>query len=230
MGRFYVRTALYLTSAQQERCGSIGNSDETAATPSRDQLFYLDTANPATCSGNITSWRVCYYGPDTVNTSGSYWATYAVYQRMGSGNSVRYLRVSEMFRAIRTISEFTTNPIVDGEIAQGGFNCYVDSIDVGDSPLTIQAGDILGACVFDPDGDIRFVLTRLPLDVVGEASGGSLLQMSTAGCSRTDIPPDVLTTQLSTVNSRRLYIYANIGKLSSCAPMNYINIIINCSL
>ena len=39
----YARTVLCLTSAQQERCGSIGNSD-TQATPSRAQLFYLDTA------------------------------------------------------------------------------------------------------------------------------------------------------------------------------------------
>ena len=122
------------------------------------------------------------------------------------------MRVSEMFRAIRTISGFTGNPIVDGEITQG-FNCYDDSIDVGNSPLTIQTGDILGACVFDPDGDIRFVLTRLPLDVVGEASGGSLLQMSTAGCSREDIPLDIPASQFSPATSRRLHIYANIGKL-----------------
>ena len=175
-------------------------------------MFYLDTANAAPCTGNITSWRVCYYGPSSVSRIGSYWATYAVYRRTGSGNSIRYDRVSEMFRAIRTISDFTTDPIVDGEIVQGGFNCYTDSIDVGNSPLTLQAGDILGACVFDPDGDIPFILTRLPLDVVGEASGESLLQMGTSDCSRTDILSDISASQLSTINSRRLHIYANIGK------------------
>ena len=206
-----IHTVLHLSSTQQ-LYGAIGNSDETAATPSRAQAFYLDTANPATCTGNITSWRVCYYGPDTVNTSGSYWATYAVYQRIGSGNNVSYIRVSEMFRAIRTISRFTAaDPIVDGEIAQGGFNCYNDSIEVGDSPLPIQAGDILGACVFDPADDL-FLVIRLPLDVVGETSGETLLQMSTAGCSRGVIPSDILANQLSTLNSRRLHIYANIGK------------------
>jgi hypothetical protein len=125
-----------------------------------------------------------------------------------------------MFRAIRTIASFTFTPDVDGEIAQGGFNCYTDSIDVGDSPLTIQAGDILGACVFDPDGDIVFennnnLLIRLPLDVVGEASGPeeALLQMSTDGCSREEIPSDIPANQLSTLDSRRLHIYANISKL-----------------
>ena len=210
----YVHTVLCLVSAQQEQCGSnsIGNSNETAGTASRAQMFYLNTANPAPCTGNVTSWRVCYYGPDSVNRIGSYWATYAVYRRMGS--SVRYMRVSEIFRAIRTIENFVSaSPIVDGEIIQGGFNCYDDSIDIGDSPLTIQAGDILGACIFNPDGDIPFIVARLPLDVVGEASGDSLLQMGTTGCSRANIPSDVSTNQLSTVNSRRLHIYANIGKL-----------------
>ena len=209
---------LYLASAQQEQCGSIGNNDETAGTASRAQMFYLDTANPATCTGNVTSWRVCYYGPDSIDNSGSYWATYAVYRRTESDNSARYMRVSEMFSAVRTIEGFVTlRAFIDGEIAQGGFNCYNDSIDVGDSPLIIQAGDILGACVFDPEDDRGLFggvfVARLPLDVAGEASGDSLLQMGTTGCSRTNIPSDVSTNQLSTINSRRLHIYANIGKL-----------------
>ena len=201
---------LYSTSAQQEQCGSIGNSDETAATASRTQMFYLDTANAAACTGNITSWRVCYYGPDSVNNRGNYWATYAVYRMMGSGDSVRYIRVSGMFSAVRTIAIFVSvDPVADGEITEGGFNCYDDAID---SPLTIQAGDILGACVFDPD-DIQLIITRLPLDVVGEANGESLLQMGTSDCSRTDILSDVPANQLSPINSRRLHIYASIGKL-----------------
>ena len=209
-GHFYVHTVHYLTSAQQEQCGSIGNSDETAATASRTQMFYLDAANAAACTGNISSWRVCYYGPDSVNNRGNYWATYAVYQMMGSGDSVRYTRVSGMFSAVRTIESFVSvDPVADGEITEGGFNCYDDAID---SPLTILAGDILGACVFDPD-DIPFIVTRLPLDVVGEASGESLLQMSTTECSRTNIPSDISASQLSPINSRRLHIYANIGKL-----------------
>ena len=208
----FARTVLCLASVQQEQCGSIGNSDETAGTVSRVQMFYLDTANPANCTGNVTSWRVCYYGPDSVNNGGSYWATYAVYRRTSSGG-VRYMRVSEMFRAIRTIENFVSaSPIVDGEIVQGGFNCYDDSIDVGDSPLTVQAGDSLGACVFDPEDD-QILVTRLPLDIVGEVDGESLMQMGTDGCSRTNIPSDISSSQLSTANStRRLHIYANIGK------------------
>ena len=214
-GHSYVSTVLYLTSAQQERCGSIGNRDETAATPSNEQFFYLNTANPANCTGNITSWRLCYYGPDTVDIMGAYWATYAVYRRVGSGSI--YSRVSEIFTAIRTVASGTNFPRVDGEIAQGGFNCYTDTIDVGESPLTIQAGDILGACVFNPE-DVQLV-NRFPLDVVGKDSGGSLLQMGTAGCSMEAIPSDISANQLSILSSRRLHIYANIGK-AACAILS----------
>ena len=176
--------AFCVASAQQESCSPIGNKDETAATPSRDRGFYLNTAGPAPCTGNITSWRVCYYGPDDVDDDrGSYWATYAVYRRMGSGDDVRYERVSEMFRAIRTIERFTRfiGAGVDGVIVEGGFNCYDDSIDTGSSPLTVQNGDILAACVFNPDNTQD--INRRQLDVVGEASGQSLLQMDTIECS-----------------------------------------------
>ena len=214
-------TVLCLTLTQQEQCsGPIGNNDgETATAPSRAQLFYLNTANPAPCTGNITSWRVCYYRPDAIdnNIVDLFWAIYAVYRRMGTGNSIHYVRVSGIFRAIRTNVDYTNIPGIDGEIAQGAFSCYTDALDVGTSPLSIQAGDILGACVFDPDGDIVIldndVLITLPLDVVGEASGESLLQMGTDGCSRQALPSDIPANQLTALNSRRLHIYANIGKL-----------------
>ena len=102
--------AFCVASAQQESCSPIGNKDETAATPSRDQGFYLNTAYPAPCTGNITSWRVCYYGPNIVAELSSYWATYAVYRRMGSDDDVRYERVSEMFRATRAVSVYVRAP------------------------------------------------------------------------------------------------------------------------
>ena len=208
---------MYLSSAQQEGCGSIGKSDETALTPLRAQFFYLDTASPAPCTGNITNWRVCYYGPESIDDSGSYWATYAVYRRMGTGDNVHYERVSGVFRAIRGVARFTEDPIVDGEITKGGFNCFKDFAEDIDLPINIEAGDIVGACVFDPI-DSRFpVITRFPLDVVGDANGEltstPLLQMSTAGCSLRYLPSTISANQLSILNFTRLHIHANISTL-----------------
>ena len=171
-------------------------------------MFYLNTANPAPCTGNITSWRVCYYRPlfplfQTFSIRYySYWATYAVYRKVESGSNVQYQRVSETFSA-------TADNVI-----QGGFHCYTDQLNSSEQSLTVQAGDILGACVFDPmDQPAR---NRRQLDVVGEVSGESLLAMGAGGCSLTEMPSSIPVNQLTNVNSRRLHIYANVtmGKLT----------------
>ena len=181
-----------------------------------EQMFYLNTANPAPCNGNITSWRVCYYGPNNVQFA-SYWATYAVYRRVGSGSNERYEKVSGFYRAVtanRLLSIIDVTNTVDGEIQQGSFTCYDDYIDNGDSPITIQAGDVLGACIFDPMDGTTF--GRFPLNIVGQSSTGQYLsRMSSSTCTREMLPTTIPSNQLSTINSRRLHLYANIGETIS---------------
>ena len=199
-------------ASSQDTCGSIGDSDQRELNARTDQRFYLDINNPATCTGTITSWRVCYYGPDTVR-SGSYWATYAVYRRMGSGGDERYVRVSQLFSAVRAHSSLIGTGVVDGLVQEDVYFCYNDSIDAGALPLTVQAGDVLGACVFNPvnvDGD-----NRRQLDIVGETSGSSLLGMNDNGCTTEAIPSNIPTNQLSNRNNRRLHLFANIGMKQS---------------
>ena len=192
-------------------CGPIGNSDESEMVARRDQRFYLDVNNPASCTGNITRWRVCYYGPDSVHEDGVYWATYAVYRRINqSDGDAHYERVSEMFTAVRTIERFLRGPITDGLISNSSFNCYTDTRGVGDVPVTVQAGDIIGACVFNPcdTGNAE----RFPLNVVGKASGESLLEMGADECTQEIIPSNIQLSQLTTSASQRLHLYADIGK------------------
>ena len=175
-----------------------------------DQMFYLNTANPAPCTGNITSWRVCYYEPFFASTfliRYSYWATYAVYRRVESGSNVQYQRVSETFSAKAD------------NVIRGGFHCYTDRLDSSEQSLTIQAGDILGACVFNPIDPIDQTILRQKreqLNVVGEVRGESLLAMNARECSLTEMPLHIPVNQLTNVNSRRLHIYANVtmGKLT----------------
>ena len=190
-------------------CGLIGNSDETELRARTDRRFYLDDDHPAPCAGNVTSWTVCYYAPNNVAENGIYWALYAIYRRNVSENGDRYERVSDTFTAVRS-EDFINGPIVDGGIVAGGFNCYNDTIDNGDSSLTVQAGDVLGACIFDPRDTLNAV--RRQLDIVGEGGGESLLEMNDDGCRLDqEIPLSVERNQLSTRSSRRLHLYANIG-------------------
>ena len=197
--------------AQQDSCGSIGNNDESPITDRSDERFYLNTGNSAPCTGTITSWRVCYYGPgDDLDGDDqrSYLATYAIYRMMGSGGSERYERVSEIFIAAVSTSNIAGSSLVDATVQQSGFTCFDDSTS---TPVMVQAGDIVGACVFRPDDFSDSVTTRR-LDVVGQTSGESLQELrDVRGCSRTEIPSNIQTSQLSPRSSRRLHIYANIG-------------------
>ena len=153
---------------------------------------------------------MCYYGR---SDRGSFWATYSVYQRVNSGGEESYERVSELFRAVRTTLGFGDG--ADG-LNEMGFNCYTDFIDVSDSPLTIHDGDIIGACVFDPDDGTFF--DRLQLDIVGEirGTGESLMRVDVGGesdevsCTIDAIPSDISRSILQEQNNRRLHIYANI--------------------
>ena len=176
-------------------------------------MFYLNTANPASCTGTITSWRVCYYEPSSDDFFDRFWATYAVYRRT---NITHYERVSQIFSAVRSISR-TSNRFVDGRVDDEDINCYDDG--VGNTPLSVQAGDVIGACVFDPEntnipGFSLLFVNRLPLNIVGMVVGQEnfLLQMGTSGCSRETLPTEVYTNQLLNVSSLRLHIYANISK------------------
>ena len=146
---------------------------------------------------------------------------------MGSGRNERYERVSEMFQAVRATtvpssgSSFTNlvdSAVIDGRMQQEDFMCYSDTVD--NSPLLVQAGDVIGACVFNPE-DAGRSFTRSQLDVVGEAEEGSLLQMSIRsgenGCTIDKIPSNIRVNDLSQQNNKRLHIHANIiGNFYNC--------------
>ena len=168
----------------QDAYDHIGNTNETEVTPSKAHLlYYLDTENPATASGNITSFRVCYYEPKNFTNKTSrvvYRAVYAIYRKISNNSrycsSESYVRVSESFSATVSmcISSLPLKGTRDQHIAEG-FNCYDDVLDKGDSTafLTVEQRDILGACIVHPR-DFRNT-TRGQLDIVGEESGHSLM-------------------------------------------------------
>ena len=186
----------------RDHCGFIGNNDETEATVVTDRMFYLNTANPAPCAGNIASWRVCYYGPENVEFGGCYGATYAVYRRTGRS----YERVSDIYNVVRSHRNVTGWDVVDGEI-EGGFNCYDDPVDF---PVTVQADDLVGACVFTS-------VNISQLNIVGDVMDNeeSLQAMEADGCTVNDIPSSILVNQLKRRKSTRLHLYANIGMMAA---------------
>ena len=181
-------------------CSSpIGTDNETEFTAVRDHSFYLNTAHPAPCSGTITGWRYCYYRPSVLNeTVTVYRTSMAIYRRMldEDSGSYTYERVSSVFSITEDINSH-----------ESSFMC--DILDVTD--FTIEAGDVVGACIFDPiDSDLRL---RNQLDIVGQASGHSLLKMNdvsacASGLNR--LPSTISNNMLSAIDSRVLHVYADI--------------------
>ena len=175
----------------------------------------MDVDNPATCNGNVTSWSVCYFGPENITLLGGYSTAYAVFRRVENGSNPYYQIVSPTYAAVRVGPSpvfAIGNGFVDGRVEAGGFNCYTDTITVGDSPIEIQEGDVIGACVIDPvDVPVPYLnvtIETLPLHIVGEVDNVAerLFSRDTTGCTADTFPYVVTSDQLSPIASRRLFI------------------------
>ena len=83
---------------------------------------------------------------------------------------------------------------------------YNDSLD---TPLTVQSGDIVGACIFRPPDGSSF--SRRQLNIIGDVHGETLLGVDDSGCTMDGIPSNISASHLSVETSRRLHLYANIG-------------------
>ena len=77
---------------------------------------------------------------------------------MGSGADEHYEQVSQLFSTVtatNNLARIDNTGTIDVVIRQQGFTCYDDSIT---APLTVQAGDIVEACVFNPTNGNFFLL------------------------------------------------------------------------
>ena len=121
---------------------------------------------------------------------------------MSDSGGLYYQQVSRTFTADRVA--LTQNPI------SSGFNCH-DELDIGSEAVEVQKGDVIGACIFDPDN--FFLIIHSQLDIVGEANDHSLLEMNDVSeCDFGAIPSRISATDLREQTSRILHLYADIGK------------------
>ena len=176
-------------NCQAQQCSPFGSDNETeftAAAVTTPSIF-LNTNYSAPCSGTVERWKLCFYRPDTHEDGDRYRVTLAVYRSMGTG----YERVGSSRRT------FT----VDFPTQLSSFSCQ--NIDLNNAQqFTIEADDIVGACVFNPSQN-----NRERMDIVSEANGYSLMQINTR-CGYNSIPRTISSSQLSTVDSRLLHLSA----------------------
>ena len=116
----------------QNICGSVGHKSTVKyqAIPLRDDndQFYLNSDSPSTCSGNVSSWRYCYYTP--TDPDHSYQIPFAVYRKI----DLMYRRISNVF----VIDISGTSDV------NNGFVCGMFSTPTA---ATIEIGDVIGTCI-----------------------------------------------------------------------------------
>ena len=188
-----MRSTAVISAVHGQPCGTIGASSEEELTASRNHGLYLNTQDPAPCNGTVDRFRYCFY--NTLQSASLYQFTFAVFRE--TSNS--YRAVSKAFTTGRTLSDRGSQT----------FSCITYEV----KPIEIQAGDIVGACIFDPpDENGRNVIQ---LDVVGDSDDEDNFLMSTgnSGCDNSAIPSTVSKNSLNMRESIVLHIHADISKL-----------------
>lgn len=122
---------------------------------------------------------------------------------LGEGGQPSYQRVTSAFNIRRFTALSPIRPV------SSGFNCHYES----EREIDIQEGDIVGACVYDPDDG--FFIDYSQLDIIGNASEFSLLEMRNVddcGSSVLVMPSSIAETDLSMVTSSILHLSAEISE------------------
>ncbi len=166
----------------------------------------------------ITSLSYCFYRPpltDPVSTE--FLTTIAVYRPASTNANERvFTVVSSPITILKSATDLEAelNAAADTDFACSVFNLT--------QPVPMVTGDVLGACVFDPD-DTTSGVTTYRLDIVSRAASNSedIVRTNTQpstpdGCSATTVPGsfDVgnfyVDNRVST--DRSFHLWANIGK------------------
>ena len=180
-----------VVSVQGQTCGVIGTDHENEDFDAdRTHGFYLNTQDPAPCDGTVDKFKYCYFRHNSLGAifTDSFAFKFAVYRETSLGS---YSPVSETFIAVR-----------ESNIADA-FDCLIYPVS---NQIQIQAGDVIGACIYDPPGGRRETF------VVGQHAGADryLMTTSTPECDDSTLPDHV--SSLASVNSQVLLISADISE------------------
>ena len=200
-----MHSVLRVIAGQQCPDGTIGRGDTNTGKARRDNQFYINRGNPATCDGMITSFSYCYHRPD--ETDNDYQITFALYRNINN-LEFEYRNVSQTIVLRKTHSD------VEKELVGVDFACSELTMN---QPLTVQMGDVLGACVVDPPSDSVYCLDIAGRHGSGEASGNLLrAERAPAGCTETSVPRSfdfaTITEHQDITSSRVLHISATISR------------------
>ena len=211
--RFLIVIVVATAAAVILHCTSIilaqdfcGVTDDTRFQVDATEMFYLDVDHPICCSGKITNWRVCYYGPAANDDSKPYRVKYAVYRpNVTESNDTEYHLVPGSNRSTTIRRRGSNNKFYTSR----SFYCYKQSLDTRSHVVT-EEGDVVGACVVDPNGGMK------QLNIVSKVSGQPPDSVQLLGTKQyinlckegTNIPISITLNQLSVIDSTKLHLGA----------------------
>ena len=165
-----------------------------------DHFLYLNTGNPAECSGSIIAFTYCYYSPPTSlrENDDSYRTNFGVYRPRTAGGSTVYDLVSRVLTVERSQAQVDNELNWDGSQYSSSSTC--SNINITE-PVAINVGDVLGACIRQSSNNVN------QLDIVGRAFT-SLVRTDTTECTDTELPQSVTSIEASSF--RVLHLHATI--------------------
>ena len=185
--------------------------------------YFLNTAEPASCNGTISSVDYCYYGPSQYSNDNriqNWAAVVALYHSEADGS---YRRVSDGMLLLKRVPSNPLAPNPETDVLLN-FNCDTYVLN---SSIHVQKGDVFGALIYS-DRIQEIQPTIGGLDLVGDSSDGYLMRnksfdqfeeirdlltevIRNRNTEGLDLPPTLDGLSLDT-EKRVLHVYANISK------------------
>ena len=152
----------------------LGNADQTNYTAVDNDIFILDLDHPAQCDGTVENVSYCAYRP---SPSSSLFASQFFFSLFRAYLAVFRIQENDVYARVTEFARFSPSQLITTELDD--FWCFEQS---GQTPLTVQTGDVLGVCQVDPGLFFR----RLNVIGTGAPSGNSLyVAEADMDCDRT---------------------------------------------
>ena len=186
-----------------QQCGTIGHVPTSSGVHDDRNAFYLNRGDPADCSGTMTSVNYCFSGATQTASLDEYQASFATYRFNGATNT--YSNVSSVITL--RVTEDQVRSVASDNFTSSSIICSKFTLD---QPLPIEAGEVLGVCIFDPPGN-----TIHSLNLVGSVGTDTsdLLRLRPApDCTETSVPRSIDDSHSDHISNKAIYLYANIGR------------------
>ena len=189
-----------------DSCPSFGTDQSSRLSKSSEERIFMNFEAPSQCTGNVTSWRFCYYRNinddfDEISNSRDFEAVFLIYRRE-SMTSDNYVTV---------VGSVREKALQWSVVQSSRFTC-MDEVLSPEEYFEIQQNDIVGACIKDVGSDY-------PLLLVGTSSGSNFqtYQLDRRGYQDcTSVRTNIVDTSHSSFRQRStstLHLFANIGKI-----------------